>query len=340
MHLGPARSGFHGRADMLRGIHHALLIYNTASGRRRDRRLAEVEEASRVLQEAGIHAELAATTGRGSATALARQAVEQNRQLVIVCGGDGTINEVVNGLAGSQVPLAVLPAGTANVLAKELGIPWDIAAAAELIPRGTSQRIALGAFTTNDRSHAGGSPRYFISMGGAGPDGAMVHALENLTGRKTSILDYWVEGVRQLFRYRFPEFRITSNGRELKATLIVVGRTQHYGGPFRITTEASLFEDCFEVVAYTTRNRFRYLMCLPALWLGRLRQLPDIHCWKTTHVSCEPIGDEPVFAQVDGEPVGQLPLQFTIVPDALTLVIPSPYEAASIMELQAEAQRV
>ncbi|MGH9704302.1 MAG: diacylglycerol/lipid kinase family protein, partial [Candidatus Acidiferrales bacterium] len=129
---------------MPRGISHALLIYNTASGRRRGERLAEVEAASVVLKEAGILAQLAPTTGRGSATELARQAAADGRQLVIVCGGDGTINEVVNGLAGSQLPMALLPAGTANILAKELGIPWDIVSAAKMIPGSEPQRIALG----------------------------------------------------------------------------------------------------------------------------------------------------------------------------------------------------
>ena len=83
---------------------------------------------------------------------MARQAVEQRRGMVIVCGGDGTINEVVNGIAGSQVPLALLPAGTANILAKELGIPWDIPQAARLIPGGMVRRIALGLARNPERS--------------------------------------------------------------------------------------------------------------------------------------------------------------------------------------------
>ena len=103
------------------GINDALLIYNPTSGRRRHRRFLEVEQAARILKDAGISTELAPTTARASATSIARQAVEQRRGMVIVCGGDGTINEVVNGLAGSRVPMALLPAGTANILAKELG---------------------------------------------------------------------------------------------------------------------------------------------------------------------------------------------------------------------------
>src|SRR6202161_3218878 len=106
-------------------IKDALLIYNPTSGRKRHRRFHEIEHAVRILKESGVAAELAPTKGPGGATAIARQAVEQRRGMVIACGGDGTINEIVNGLAGSQGPMALLPAGTANILAKALGITWD-----------------------------------------------------------------------------------------------------------------------------------------------------------------------------------------------------------------------
>jgi diacylglycerol kinase (ATP) len=307
---------------MLSGIHDALIIYNPTSGGGTHRRLEEVERAARILAEAGIQAELAPTKARSSATALARLAVKGGRQLVIACGGDGTVNEIVNGLAGSQVPLAVLPAGTANVLAKELRIPWNIPAAAKLIPAGTLRRIALGAASGLNAGGEGESTRYFLCIGGAGPDGAMVHALENADQQKTGIVEYWLEGFRQLFTYKFPEIQIQSDGHELRGTIIVAGRTKHYGGPFRITTEASLFEDSFEVMAYTSRSRFRYLLCMPALWLGQLRHMHGVHFWKATEVFCEAAGGETIYAQVDGEPLGMLPLKFHVVPDALTLVIP------------------
>ena len=118
-------------------IKDALLIYNPTSGRKRHSRFAEIEQAARILKEAGIAVELAPTTGPKSATHMAWHAVELRRGMVIACGGDGTINEIVNGMAGSRVPMALLPAGTANILAKELGIPWDIPSAARLTPEGT-----------------------------------------------------------------------------------------------------------------------------------------------------------------------------------------------------------
>jgi diacylglycerol kinase (ATP) len=311
---------------MLDGIQNAIIIYNLVSGRRRGRRFAEVEEAARILTAAGIRTELAPTTGRGTATEIARHAVAQGRDLIITCGGDGTINEVINGMANSSVPMALLPAGTANILAKELGIPWDIPAAARLIPTSTMRRIALGAVMNatpdGDIDSAQGC-RYFLCVAGAGPDGAIVNKINPDFKDRTGILAYWAEGARQLLKYRFPKMTINWLNENLNATLIVVGRTANYGGPFKITTGASLFEDNFEIVAYTTANRLRYLAALPALWLGKLRQVQGIFAWKTREVTCVPANGNTVYAQVDGEPIGTLPLHFRVVPDALTLVVPA-----------------
>jgi diacylglycerol kinase family enzyme len=144
---------------MLRAIDDAVLIYNPVAGRIRGRHGEEMDRARAALIDLGVEVELQETTAPGAATQMARAAVDQGRQLVIACGGDGTINEVVNGLVGSQVPLAVLPGGTANVLAKELGLPWDIHHAARLVPGGALRRIALGVAIPEDTSRR---RRYFM----------------------------------------------------------------------------------------------------------------------------------------------------------------------------------
>jgi diacylglycerol kinase family enzyme len=97
----------------------------------------------------------------------------------------------------------------------------------------------------------------------------------------------------------------------------------NYGGPFKITTGANLFVDEFEIVAFDTHSRWRYLSALPAVWMGRLRSVRGIHAWKTRELTCSSTNGSTIYAQVDGEPVGTLPLHFRIVPDALTLVVPA-----------------
>ncbi len=311
---------------MPNGIKDALLIYNPTSGRRRGRRFAEIEQAVRIMKEGSVTVELAPTYAPNSATQIARQAVEQGRGMVIACGGDGTINEVVNGLARSQTPMALLPAGTANILAKELRIPWDIPHAARMIPNAVVRRIALGIVVPLDGNVSDAMPRegrYFLSVAGAGPDGAIVNGVHAGLKKHTGQLAYWAEGFRQLMSYSFAPMRIQSHGEERRATIVVVGRTKHYGGPFKLTTGADLFEDSFEFLTFSKSSRFAYASCLPALWTGKLRTRDGIDTWKSDQSICEPAGNHPVYAQVDGEPIGRLPVSFRIVPDALSLLTPA-----------------
>jgi diacylglycerol kinase family enzyme len=103
---------------------------------------------------------------------------------------------------------------------------------------------------------------------------------------------------------------------------VVVGRTKHYGGPFKITTGADLYENQFELMALTTQSGFRYLSYLPSLWFEKLRGSEGVHFWKADSVVCEPLDSNPVYAQIDGEPHARLPVEFKIVPHALKLLVP------------------
>src|SRR5204862_6210891 len=165
------------------------------------------------------------------------------------CGGDGTLNEVINGLAANQnghrVPLALLPGGTANILAKELDLPWDIPSAAEKLVRGMVKEIALGLATPLEQPE---KKKYFLSVGGAGPDGMIVYSLDLDLKAHLGILAYWWQGAREVFRYRFPHFRIVVGDKELHASLAIVGRTKNYGGCFNICTDAELLEDLIQIM--------------------------------------------------------------------------------------------
>jgi len=300
-------------------VRDAVLITNPSAGG--GRRMHQLDEARHILRKAGIETELQLTCAPGEATAMARRAVEQSRQLAIVCGGDGTVNEAVNGLACSQVPLAVLPSGTANVLAKELSIPWNLPRAAKRIIGAPYRRIALGLATPEKSS---GEPRYFISLAGAGPDGAIVAAVRPEIKLRAGIIAYWQEGFKQLTRYTFPRFRVTTGDHSIDTTLVIVGRTKHYGGPFKITTEADLLRPEFELAFVTTRSAWRYLAYMPLIWTGQLRGARYVQFCKATSLHCVAIDSSPVLIQVDGEPAGRLPAEFRIVPDALTLAMPDP----------------
>ena len=308
---------------MTADLQNALLIHNPNAGNGGSGRRLLLDQARHIFASRGIDADLAETTGPGHATEIAVRAAEENRGLVIACGGDGTLNEIVNGLAahqnGHRVPLALLPGGTANILAKELDLPWDIPSAAEKLVHGEVKEIALGLATPLQQPQ---KKKYFLSVAGAGPDGMIVYSIDLDLKARVGILAYWWQGARQVFNYKFPRFRVKTPRETIDASLVIVGRTQNYGGPFKITTRASLYEDQFESLALTTQSGFRYLSYLPSLWLGKLRGKEGVYYYKSDSVICEPLDDKPVYAQVDGEPLARLPVEFKIVPRALKLLVP------------------
>jgi diacylglycerol kinase (ATP) len=304
-------------------LQNAILIHNPNAGIGGDARRRLLDQARRILSANGIEVELAETSGPGHATEIAQRAGHEGRQLVITCGGDGTLNEVVNGLASSEnghrVPLALLPGGTANILAKELDLPWDIPRAAERLVGGEVREIALGLATPVEQPER---KRYFLSVAGAGPDGMIVYSVDIGLKARVGILAYWWQGAREVLRYTFPRFRVRTGDRQMEVTLTIVGRTKNYGGPFKITDQADLFKDEFEVLALTTQSALRYLSYLPTLWMGHLRNEEDVHFWKADTLVCEPLDTNPVYVQVDGESLARLPVEFSIVPRALKLLVP------------------
>jgi diacylglycerol kinase (ATP) len=308
---------------MTNGLQNALLIHNPNAGHGGVKRRRSLDEARRIFAAVGIEVDLAETKGPGEATQLAQRATVERRDLVVACGGDGTLNEIVNGLAGAsnghRVSLALLPAGTANIFAKELSLPWDIPHAARKLVRGSVVDIALGLATPLREPE---KRKYFLSVAGAGPDGRIVYSIDLELKARLGILAYWWQGAREIFRYDYPHFRVVINGQSSDASLAIVGRTKHYGGPFKITTLADLYENQFEVMTLSTRSSLRYLSYLPTLWLGKLRGTRGVFFSKTDSLVCEPLHGKPVHAQVDGEPLGRLPVEFKIVPGALKLLVP------------------
>ena len=305
------------------GLQNALLIHNPNAGHGGAQRRRSLDEARKIFAAVGIEAELVETKGPGDATEMAQRATSERRDLVVACGGDGTLNEVVNGLAGPsnghRVSLALLPAGTANIFAKELSLPWDIPGAARKLARGKVVDIALGLATPLLEPD---KRKYFLSVAGAGPDGRIVYSIDLELKARMGILAYWWQGAREIFRYDYPHFRVVINGQSSDASLAIVGRTKHYGGPFKITTLADLYENKFEVMTLTTRSGLRYLSYLPTLYMGKLRGTNGVFFSKTDSVVCEPLNGNPVHAQVDGEPLGRLPVEFKIVPGALKILVP------------------
>ena len=291
----------------------AVLIFNPESGRMRRQRSQQILAAQRELGQRGIAVDAQRTTRAGEATELTRSAVEAGAELIIVCGGDGTINEAACGMALSQVPLAVLPAGTANVLAREIGMPLSIPAAARALVDCQPRRISLGC----------AGSRYFLLMAGVGFDASVVRQVNAKHKKLLGMTTYIVEALRQaLFQAPAP-FVISGNDWQCRGTFVCIAKAQHYG-PVKMVREADLFSDSLYIYCFQSQNRLRYFRYALALLSGSLRRLPDVSYVEATEVCCKPSSPEaePVFLQVDGEFAGQLPCCIKVVPDALTILVP------------------
>ena len=289
-----------------------LLIHNPAAGRGRDR----LQTTLARLRGLGSVPEVWATARRGEAEALARAAVERGYDLVVVAGGDGTVNEVVNGLIGSGLPLALLPLGTANVLATEIGLGMAPDALAETILHGTPVDVCLGRIRG-----ASGAERLFTTMAGAGADAHAVASVDLVGKKLLGTGAYYAEMARQLLVFPFPNYRITVDGATYDAASVVVSNGRYYAGQYVLAPKASLAEPSFQVCLFERGGRLAALRYVMAMQMDRLAEEPDYRIVTGRKVRVEGPEGDPV--QADGDIVAALPVDIEIVPGALRLLMPA-----------------
>ena len=297
----------------------AALIYNPAARRLRWRPARRLGAVLERLRSFGLTVEAHGTVGSSHATGLVRSALQRGCDLIVACGGDGTVNEVVGGMAGSRVPMMVIPAGTANVLANEIGLPLDWVEAAGLLRTGRIRRIALG--------RVGSRP--FVLMAGIGVDAAVVGSVHG--GLKACLGQgaFWIASVRQLLSYPFTPFEVRAEGESRQATFAVIARAKNYGGGFQIAGQADLFSEDFQVCLFQSRDRWRFPRYFWNVLRRRHHRLPDVLQFHARSVLVK--GSRGIGVQIDGELIGCLPQSVTLQPDALSLLIPAPGEGESVI---------
>lgn len=308
------------------------LIYNPIAGRRPARRAREIRRVIEVLRGAGMEVEVSPTTGPETAARLASEAAARDTSMVLVCGGDGTINEAINGLVGSYVPLGILPGGTANILARELGVPLDPVRAAAQLPRWSARRVPLGrANWVAEKKPASNShpppglmaARYFMTVAGVGYDAHVVYKLSLQMKLAWGVAGYVVEALRQAFRYPFPTFSWSAdNGPEQTASFAAAQRARNYGGWLHLTPEARFFDDRFTLCLFKSPHRARYFLYAALVLLRQHLRLSDVELIRAHKLCCATRNGDTIRFELDGELVGTLPATFEIVPDALTLLAP------------------
>jgi YegS/Rv2252/BmrU family lipid kinase len=317
----------------------AALLYNPESGGSRARRQAELESALALLRGANVETQLVLTDSRAHAKEKVRQAVLAGFDTIFACGGDGTIHNVIQVLANTSTALAILPMGTANALAHDLGLPMNVTAAARAALDAAPRRIALGQIQCLDLE---GRPRtrFFIVAAGAGVDAHLFYRLRTGTKQRMGMAAYYAKAWQLWFSYpmiRFQvEFSETAPGdsRRAEVTELMAVRIRNFGGVLQeLAPGASLDRNDLRLVFCSTASRLAYLLYVTRGLLRRNWKVPGIDLAHSVRVSCQyrrcsasegsPQTQPVVYAEADGELVGTLPAEITIVPEALTLLAPS-----------------
>jgi len=282
---------------------------------------SKVARASNYLQSKGYTVESLFTDKKGDAEELARKAIEKSPSLIIAAGGDGTYNEVINGIAGSEIPMAILPLGTTNVLAKELGIPETVEGSMDVAIRGIPRVVSLGKITLQK-----GSPkaRYFSTMLGIGFDAQTVFELnktfKTLSGKGAHIYS----GMKVLSRFHPAELTFTIGEKSYTGYSAVIGKGAKYGGHFKITPDARLTDPNLYICIFRGKKRrdiFRYVMGV--LTKSHL-SFKDIAYLMAQKIQV----DGSAHVQIDGDYFGMTPALIETAPVTARFVYPARREHA------------
>jgi YegS/Rv2252/BmrU family lipid kinase len=293
------------------GAMRTMLVFNPNAGQA-EALERELAAAAAVWREAGWQVRLEPTRAAGDGQRLAQLAAADGLDLVVAAGGDGTINEVINGLAGSATALATLPLGTMNVWARELGLPLQPRAAAEAILAWRPRPIDLG--------RAG--DRYFLLMAGIGFDAAITADIRADEKRRLGALAYVISGIRQTLSVRGARVRLLLDGRPIRRRVlqVIVGNTQLYGGLVKITNRASIDDGLLDVCVIKGDNGLSAIQRVLAIIVRRQSRDPEIEYYRARSIA---IAARPGLAvQVDGDPIGRTPMSFEVAPAALWALLP------------------
>jgi len=311
-------------------MRHVVLIYNPASGQTSSWRATVIEDALALLRGAGVQADAMESNAPGSAGAMAQEAVRQGCDTILACGGDGTVHEILQCLVGTNVALGVVPLGTANALAADLGLGASPVKAVETLLTAVPVRVPVGQVFYRDGERTSRS-RYFTVAAGVGADALFMSRLDARLKRRFGYLLYLVEGLRVWATHSFPLFqaafitRKSRNRRVEEVSQLLAVRIRDFGGILHnLAPGATLRKDTLRLVAFKTRRRLHYMRFLLAVVFGRQTFLNGIELLDAVSVECRPSegSSARIFVEADGELLGGLPVRIEIAPQTLTLLIP------------------
>jgi diacylglycerol kinase (ATP) len=309
----------------------AALFYNPHSGRRKKHRVEDVEAAAAVFREAGVEVDIEPTRAASDAAAQVRMAIRDGFDTIIACGGDGTVHDVLQGLTGKNAALGIIPLGTANAMAHDLRLPLNPAGAARVLLTAVAKRIAVGRIDFRDFNNLP-SFRYFTVAAGVGVDAHLFYKLNRLMKDRVGMMAYYSKALHLWWTHRMRYFEADFSDRgaamqkEPRLSEMLAVRINFFGGILReLAPGASLARNDLRLVLCRTGNRALYLAYVLRGILGMSRSLSGIELAYADRITCHHVaGEKPedIYVEADGELLGRLPITISMVPDALTVLVP------------------
>jgi diacylglycerol kinase (ATP) len=308
----------------------AVLIYNPASGQKRARRAEKIARATEVLCAAGVEAEACATTSAGSAIQQAQQAVAAGADTVIACGGDGTVNEVLNGLmllGGAAATLGVIPLGSGNLLATDLRLPRDPEAAARALLAYQPRELHPGVISYETKH--GPEKRWLIVAAGVGADAELMYQTPVAVKERYGIYAYFLGMARMTFSHRFPMFQVEwlSDGgarRSETVAMVLSTRANKFPGLLRrVRLGGALARNDYRLMIFRTNKVRHFLNFFASVVSGWNWKVPQVELAYTTWFRCTPLESAAaIHSEADGELLGTLPVEVAIDPSTFKLLMP------------------
>ncbi len=295
----------------------ARLVYNPSAGARAAHDL--IPRACDELRARDWDLEICETARIGDAVRLARQAADSGFDMVIAVGGDGTLNEAANGVVGSQTALGVLPLGTANVWAREMGLPMgDALAGARLLAQAQVREIDVGCVSGPTLA-----PRIFILWCGVGLDAVVTRSIEPQRDlkRRLGALVFWLVGIREAWSFRGQRVTLDWGDRitHKRVILALAANAQLYGGIVKIAPTARVDDGLLNLVLFKGTGFSATAWHLIRVFLGLHVRDPQVEIHP---FACVKMGGKNLAVQVDGEPIGFGPVELSIRPRSLRVLVP------------------
>jgi diacylglycerol kinase family enzyme len=318
----------------------AALLFNRNAGTAGASGLTRVQKAKGVLRANGIDAEVLPTEGPGTAGKQAADAVRRGADLIFACGGDGTLHDVIQGLAQNlSVTVGILPLGSANALARHLGLSFDPAEAIRQQLTFSARTIPLGRVTCATPN--GPRSRFFAVMAGAGPDGMLVYRMLAKSKHRLGRSMYYIRAARLFLSSHFASFHCSGTWQDgttldLDAISAMAIRVADLGGVFSpLIRGASPLDETLQLTFTEPPHHLTLPAWFATSWARMRRWNPYTRHLRVSGFSCTASTDDRIHVQADGEWIGTLPMQVELVPDALRLLMPTSHQALKFPASQA-----